>query len=126
MNLPDWFAVAGTVLGVVGIVVAAIAVAFSRWRKATNAEREEYIAAIEDRNTLLEDTVERLTGDLAKAAEKYEQVQRDYHETQGQLKFMAQLVMGRCPNCEIDPDTGGCKHCALRLIYGQKPEQLRR
>jgi hypothetical protein len=110
----------GGVLGIAGILGAALAVFRSSYRKGIQKEREEYIAALEDRNKLLEATVERQTKELDRASSRLDDAQAKYHELKGSLNTVAALAMGRCPHFEINEETGGCLHCTRGLFYGKE------
>jgi peptidoglycan hydrolase CwlO-like protein len=120
MTLANWISLALALFGVLSLLAGSVVVVRSSYRKATDKEREEYISALEDRNKLLEATVERQTTEIEKATAKIESVKADYYETQGRMKFLTELVMGRCPRCEIDPKSGGCKFCTFGLLYGKE------
>lgn len=100
------------------IVAAIIAVAgafaylTSRYRKAADVEKDKYIAALEARNEFLENTNERHERD--QTAMKLE-----LSELRGQVGFLKELVLGRCPRAELDEVSGGCRHCALGMAYGK-------
>ena len=116
IDLPDWAAIVGWVVaGLIGFT-GALAVLRSRYRIATDQEREKYIGALEARNTLLEEENARTRGEM-KALEK------EHHELRGQFRFLSQLVLGKCPLAEIDPDTGACIHCAMKLPCSTVPQQ---
>lgn len=115
MSLPDWAAIVGWIVaGLIGFT-GALAVLRSRYRVATDTEREKYIAALEARNKLLEEANGRQSAEM-KALEKA------HHELRGQFRFLSQLVLGKCPLAEIDPETGACVHCAMKQPCGVTPQ----
>lgn len=104
IDMPTWAAILGYVLGIAGAAGAALAVAFSKYRAKTNKEREDYITALEDRNHLLETINTR-------QAEELNEVKCQTSELKGQVQLLSQLVMGKCPWADIDPDSGRCRYC---------------
>jgi hypothetical protein len=120
MNAPAWVGLLGGALGIAGILGAALAVFRSSYRKGIQREREDYIDALEDRNKLLEATVERQTRELDKASARLDEAQKRYYELRGSLNTVAALAMGRCPHFDLDEETGGCTHCNRGLFYGKE------
>lgn len=120
VNIPDWFGLSGTLLGIIGIVAAAAAVWRSTYRRQTDKNREDYISSLEDRNKLLEATVERQEKELDKATARLDDAQKNYHELRGSLNTVAALAMGRCPYFELNEESGGCVHCDRGLYYGKE------
>jgi hypothetical protein len=109
--MPTWAAILGYVLGIAGAAGAALAVAFSKYRAKTNKEREDYITALEDRNHLLETINTR-------QAEELNEVKCQTSELKGQVQLLSQLVMGKCPWADIDPDSGRCRYCNRSPAFG--------
>ena len=99
----------------VGAIVA-LTVAFvyltSRYRKAADAEKDKYIAALEARNQFLEEDKERRD-------REQEKVRRELHTLEGKVATLQELVLRQCRQAEIDPQTGGCRFCAKGMAYGQ-------
>lgn len=115
MSIPDWAAIIGwCVAGLIGFT-GAVAVLRSRYRVATDNEREKYIGALEARNKLLED-------ENARTREEMRALEKEHHELRGQFRFLSQLVLGKCPLAEIDPDTGACIHCEMKLPCSTAPQ----
>ena len=100
------------ILGYVFLVAGAIAIIRSKYRDATTKEREKYIAALEARNKLLEDADRR-------RGEEMRDMQHRYHNLEGRVLLLQDLVLGKCRHAQIDPGTGGCKNCSLGMVYGQ-------
>ena len=100
------------VFGIVGVIAGAVAVVRSKYRQSTDEEREKYIAALEARNKLLEETAERSTKDLRS-------LRAHYHNLEGKVCMLQELVLRQCRRAEMDAASGGCKHCDLHLAYGQ-------
>jgi hypothetical protein len=104
------------IVGVVLAVIVASGIAFvyltSRYRKAADAEKDKYIAALEARNQFLEDDKERRD-------REYEATKRRLATLEGKVCTLQELVLRRCRNAEIDPGSGACRHCAMGMAYGQ-------
>ncbi len=98
------------------VAIAAICGAFvyltSRYRRAADAEKDKYIAALEARNQFLEDDKERRD-------REYEATKRRLATLEGKVCTLQELVLRRCRNAEIDPGSGACRHCAMGMAYGQ-------
>jgi len=107
-----WTSIIIPVFGIVGVVAGAVAVVRSKYRQSTDEEREKYIAALEARNKLLEETAERSTKDLRS-------LRAHYHNLEGKVCMLQELVLRQCRRAEMDAASGGCKHCDLHLAYGQ-------
>lgn len=127
IGVPTWAAIIGivsAVMGVAGVIGGAIAVARSKYRKTldqekddliktlrtgneeTERERNEYIEALKDRNRQLELALER-------QAREIKDFEKELQQVNGKLAFLSELVVGKCKNADIDPDTGMCRHCEL-------------
>lgn len=104
------------IVGVVLAVIVAGGIGFvyltSRYRKAADAEKDKYIAALEARNTFLEEERDRFT-------KEQEQTKRRLHNLEGKVCMLQDLVLRQCRCAEIDPETGGCRFCAKGMAYGQ-------
>jgi len=110
IDMPTWAAIIGYIIGIAGAAGAGLAVAFSKYRAKTNREREDYIKALEDRNKLLETINARQTQEL-------NEVKCQTSELKGQVQLLSQLVMGKCPWADIDPDNGRCRYCNRSPIF---------
>lgn len=93
---------------VVGIG-AAVTYFGSRFRRGSDALREQYIKSLEDSRKELERENKTLL--------------REVSELRGAVRALQEMVMGRCRNFAVDPVSGGCSHCALGLAYGQPGSQ---
>jgi len=111
IDMPTWAAIIGYIIGIAGAAGAGLAVAFSKYRAKTNREREDYIKALKDRNELLETTNTR-------QAQELNEVKCQTSELKGQVQLLSQLVMGKCPWADIDPDSGRCRHCNRSATFG--------
>jgi cell division protein FtsB len=104
--------IAGIILGCIVALGLAVVYLSSRYRRAADAEKDKYIAALEQRNQHLEKCQEELRAE--------QQLLRDeVKETKGQLAVLTDLVMRQCRHAEIDLDTGGCRYCSRGLYYGE-------
>lgn len=120
MTFPAWLNLTLALFGVLSLLTGAVVIVRSKYRKATDEEREDYIKALEDRNKLLEATVTRQEKEIEKAAAALKDAERHYHELRGSLNTVAALAMGRCPHFDLDPESGGCVHCDRGLYYGKE------
>ena len=104
------------IVGVILAVIVASGIAFvyltSRYRKAADAEKDKYIAALEARNTFLEEERDRFI-------KEQEQTKRRLHNLEGKVCMLQDLVLRQCRCAEIDATTGGCRFCAKGMAYGQ-------
>ena len=112
MSIPLWLSIFAFVCGGLGALGAAIAVLRSRYRDQTDVEREKYISALESRNVFLEEMNER-------QAKEQEAMKRKFHNLEGKVATLQELVLRQCKYAEIDHETGGCRFCAKGLVYGQ-------
>ena len=115
IDLPDWAAVLAYIFAALAGFGGALAILRSKYRVAADGEREKYIAALEARNKLLEETTTRQDAEM-------EALKARHNELRGQFQFLSRMVLGKCPYAAIDPDTGGCVHCELKQTCGQEPE----
>lgn len=115
-NLPAWASLLVIIFGAGGGAGACYAILRSRYRVQTDVEREKYIAALEARNKLLEETTTRQAGEMRI-------LEKEHHELRGQFTFLSRMVLGKCPLAEIDPDTGACIHCELKQKCSQGGDQ---
>ena len=112
MSAPLWLSILGFIFGGLGGIGAAVAIIRSRYKEATDVEREKYITALEERNRFLEE-------DKARRDKEQESTKRKLHNLEGKVCTLQELVLRQCRQAEIDPRTGGCKHCAKGMAYGQ-------
>lgn len=108
---------AAYVIAAVVAVCAAGVYLTSRYRKAADAEKDKYIAVLEARNQFLESTNQRHEQDQTA-------MKKELYELRGQVKFLRDLVLGRCPHADLDEETGGCRNCAFGMAYGQGGKSL--
>ena len=85
-----WTSIIIPVFGIVGVIAGAVAVVRSKYRQSTDEEREKYIAALEARNKLLEETAERSTKDLRS-------LRAHYHNLEGKVCMLQELVLQAVP-----------------------------
>jgi cell division protein FtsB len=104
--------IAGIILGCVVALGLAFIYLSSRYRKASDAERDKYIDILEARNKHLEDTQNELCAEVQKLRDEIK-------ETNGRIAILTDLVLRQCRHAEIDPETGGCKFCRKSLYYGE-------
>lgn len=112
MSVPFWLTILAFICGGLGALGASVAVLRSRYRDQTDVEREKYISALESRNTFLEEMNER-------QAKDQEKLKRSFHNLEGKVCTLQELVLRQCRQAEINPHTGGCQFCAKGMAYGQ-------
>ena len=110
--MTDAITIAGVALAAVVALTAAFVYLTSRYRRAADAEKDKYIAALEARNNFLEEERERFT-------KEQEQTKRQLHNLEGKVCMLQDLMLRQCRQAEIDPETGGCRFCAKGMAYGQ-------
>lgn len=98
--------------GAIVAITAAFVYLTSRYRRAADAEKDKYIAALEARNQFLEEDKERRDKEA-------EGTKRRLGHLEGKVCTLQELVLRRCRNAELDPTTGACRHCAMGMAYGQ-------
>ena len=110
--IPLWLSILSFAFGGVCALGGAAAVIWSKYRQQTDAEREKLIVALTERNKFLE-------ADKARSAQEREEDRRMLHQLEGKVRMLQELVLRQCPRAEIDPESGGCTHCAFGMAYGQ-------
>ena len=104
-GLPGWL---GTVVVIAGAVAVFFAAFTSKYQKKLNADRERYVQSLEDQRAAQE--------------QQHKELRDKYNQLKGTVDFMERLLIGKCPDCQLDPATGACRHCDRHLIYGQVPQ----
>ncbi len=104
-GLPGW-------LGTVAIIAGAVAVAFaaftSKYQRKLNTDRERYVKSLEDQRE--------------KQESEHKELRDKYNHLRGTVDLLERLLTGKCPDCEIDQASGGCRHCGRHRLYGQEPQ----
>jgi hypothetical protein len=114
MNVPlrDLFYVVGAVVAALGGLAWLFAYLTSRYRKAADGEKDRYIVALQERNTLLEECNERQEAQIKDMRDRLARMD-------GKVGMLQDMVMRQCRCAEIDPATGGCRFCTQHLFYGR-------
>lgn len=105
-GLPGWVVTVFVIGGAAAIFFAAFT---SKYQRKLTADRERYVKSLEDQRALQE--------------REHKELRDKYNHLKGTVDFMERLLVGKCPGCEIDSETGGCRHCTRHLLYGQQQGQ---
>lgn len=111
---------AGSVLAAIVAAIGASTYLASRFRKAADHEKDRYIGALEKRRDDLEVQVQDWEHRSSEMRDKIGRLEE-------RLLVLQDLVLMRCRNLEVDPETGGCRYCTRGLYYGhsERPETTR-
>lgn len=116
MDISHAIELVSAALATVVALIGATVYLTSRWRRAADQERSEYIMALEARNGQLETEVQRQTEDIERLTKRIEHLECE-------VKIIQDMLLRQCRFAELDSNTGGCRFCTRGLQYGLGKEK---